>query len=187
MRNRTWSRWIPLVKAVPPNRFRFSDELLASAGPFWSDQDDLLEFLAQVVTCSDMPAQSLFVGVSEAIERTFAVKLLGSEWHRSVLEAKLWSIRIPTALVEQAKRERLLQWFDCTKMADELYRLASDRLGAPDTLVDRVRSSSNQPPSISTWDELEKAAMALVGGGWLSPDEIRGAVRSSRNAPEKQG
>jgi hypothetical protein len=163
MRNRISSRWIPLVTAVSPDQFRLSDELMASAGPFRTDQDDLREFVAHVVTTGDVPAQSHFVVVPETAK--FALRPLGAEWCRSIQEAKLWTIRIPTAVVEQAKQARLFHRNDMRKTAIELYRMLRERPEAPAALVEPVRACTAQPPSASMWQELERAVKGLLGGG----------------------
>ncbi|MDF2627086.1 MAG: hypothetical protein K0R39_917 [Symbiobacteriaceae bacterium] len=178
MRQRTFSRWIPVVQGVAPHQFRLSDELLAAAGPLWSQPDDLRRFVAQVVTGCPDPAEALFAAPVTGVGELLTVAG-DDDWGRSLQEAKLWTIRIPTVLVEQAKWARLLERYDCREAALALGRNMRRTPEPPAELVAELRSCSTRTPSTDTWSRLEQVVRLLVAGNWLSAAEVNAALRAA--------
>lgn len=180
MRQRPLSRWIPVAYCVAPHQFRLSDELRAVAGPFWSDLDRLMRFVAQVAGQSPDAWESVFTARTEGDDLLLTVANTGDDWRRSLLEAMLWTIRIPAVLVEQAKWADLLQQYDCRKTAQALLRLICQTPGPPAALTDMVQSCASLPPSAAAWTSLERAVRHLVAGGWLSADAVHAALKASQ-------
>lgn len=179
MRKRTFSRWIPLAYCVAPHQFRLSDELQSVAGPFWNDQDHLLRFVARVVEQTPDSWEPRFASRTEGNDPLFEVAD-SDDWRRSLREAKLWTLRIPALLVEQAKWADLLEWYDTRKTAHALHRLICRTPGPPAALAEAVQSCCSLPPSAAVWSSLERAVRHLVAGGWLSADEVHAALNASK-------
>ena len=179
MRQRTFSRWIPLAYCVAPHQFQMSDELQAVAGPFWNDQEHLLRFVARVVEQTPDSWEPLFASRTEGNALLFEV-VDSDDWRRSLREAKLWTLRIPALLVEQAKWADLLEWYDTRKTAHALHRLICRTPGPPAALTEAVQSCCSLPPSAAVWSSLEQAVRSLLAGGWLSVDEVHASLSSSK-------